>query len=69
MLCLKGILGASRAFSSSDNAIIDAEETTAEEFMEQEIDPILEKIYKEGIHSLTERERKILEEARNHMEH
>ena len=62
-------VGASRAFSSSDNTIIDAEETTAEEFMEQEIDPILEKIYKEGIHSLTERERKILDEARNRMEH
>ena len=62
-------VGTSRAFSSSDNAIIDAEETTAEEFMEQEIDPILEKIYKEGIHSLTERERKILDEARNRMEH
>ena len=62
-------VGASRAFSSSNNAIIDAEETTAGEFMEQEIDPILEKIYKEGIHSLTERERKILDEARNRMEH
>ena len=61
-------VGTARAFSSSDNPIIDAEETTAKEFMEQEIDPILEKIYKEGIHSLTERERKILNEARNRME-
>jgi predicted DNA binding protein len=36
--------------------------------MEQEIDPILEKIYKDGIHSLTDRERKILDEARKRMD-
>ena len=61
-------VGAARAFSSSDNPIVEAEEATSEEFMEQEIDPILEKIYKEGIHSLTERERKILDEARKRMD-
>jgi len=61
-------VGAARAFSSSDNPIVEAEEATSEEFMEQEIDPILEKIYKEGIHSLTEREREILDEARKRMD-
>lgn len=61
-------VGAARAFSSSDNPIVEAEEATDKEFMEQEIDPILEKIYKNGIHSLTEEERKILDEARKRMD-
>jgi membrane associated rhomboid family serine protease len=34
------------------------------EFMQQEVDPILDKISREGIHSLTRRERKILKKAR-----
>jgi hypothetical protein len=36
----------------------------AEEFVAQEIDPILEKISREGVGSLTRAERKILEEGR-----
>jgi membrane associated rhomboid family serine protease len=37
------------------------------EFISREVDPILDKISAEGIHSLTERERKILEAARAKM--
>jgi len=37
---------------------------TAREFIEQEIDPILDKIARHGIGSLTEAERKLLERAR-----
>jgi membrane associated rhomboid family serine protease len=38
-----------------------------QEFMSQEVDPILDKISAQGIHSLTERERQILEAARKKM--
>ena len=38
-----------------------------EEFISREVDPILDKISEQGIQSLTERERKILEAARNKM--
>ncbi len=38
------------------------------DFISREVDPILEKISAHGIHSLTERERKILEAARERME-
>ena len=38
------------------------------DFISKEVDPILEKISAHGIHSLTERERKILEAARARME-
>jgi len=38
-----------------------------EEFMQEEVDPILDKIAREGIHSLTRRERKILEAAKDHL--
>ena len=61
-------VGTARAFSSEENSIVEAEEATNEEFIEQEIDPILEKIHKDGIHSLTDRERKILDEARKRMD-
>lgn len=37
------------------------------DFMSEEVDPILDKISAQGIHSLTERERKILESARRKM--
>lgn len=37
------------------------------EFISREVDPILDKISQHGIQSLTERERKILEAARNRM--
>jgi membrane associated rhomboid family serine protease len=39
----------------------------SEEFISREVDPILDKISQHGIQSLTERERKILEAARNKM--
>ena len=39
----------------------------SEEFISREVDPILDKISEHGIQSLTERERKILEAARNKM--
>src|SRR5882724_588399 len=38
-----------------------------DEFISREVDPILDKISQHGIQSLTERERKILEAARNKM--
>jgi membrane associated rhomboid family serine protease len=42
-------------------------EPPPEEFISREVDPILDKISEHGIQSLTERERKILEAARNKM--
>jgi Rhomboid family len=44
-----------------------AEEISAEEYLAREVDPILDKISAHGIHSLSERERKILEAARHKM--
>jgi len=41
---------------------------TSDEFMREEIDPILEKIAREGMQSLTRRERKILESAKDLMQ-
>lgn len=46
---------------------VDVEDLSSDEFLTREVDPILEKISAHGIHSLTERERKILEEARARM--
>ena len=43
------------------------EDLPPEEFVSKEVDPILDKISAQGIHSLTERERKILESARQKM--
>lgn len=43
------------------------EELPPAEFISREVDPILDKISAQGIHSLTERERDILEAARNRM--
>lgn len=42
-------------------------ELPSEEFISREVDPILDKISEQGIQSLTERERKILEAARAKM--
>jgi len=42
-------------------------ELSEAEFISREVDPILDKISQHGIQSLTERERKILEAARNKM--
>jgi membrane associated rhomboid family serine protease len=41
------------------------DDLSAEEFLQREVDPILEKISAQGIQSLTKREREILEKARN----
>jgi membrane associated rhomboid family serine protease len=43
------------------------EDLPPEEFLSREVDPILDKITAHGIHSLTERERRILEMAREKM--
>ena len=42
-------------------------EPRAEEFISREVDPILDKIAAHGIHSLTDREKRILEAARDRM--
>ena len=44
------------------------EDLPPEDFISREVDPILDKISKHGIHSLTPREREILEAARAKME-
>lgn len=44
-----------------------AEDLTADEFVQKEVDPILDKISQCGIQSLTARERDILEKARSKM--
>jgi membrane associated rhomboid family serine protease len=43
------------------------EDLPPEEFVSREVDPILDKINAQGIHSLTDRERRILEAARKKM--
>ncbi len=48
-------------------AVPPAEELSADEFLQQEVDPILDKISAHGIQSLTAREREILENARKKM--
>lgn len=45
-----------------------AAESAKDDFIEREVNPILEKIAAHGIHSLTERERKILADARSRMD-
>jgi hypothetical protein len=45
-----------------------AQELDTEEFISKEVDPILDKISQHGMHSLTPRERRILEKARQRME-
>jgi membrane associated rhomboid family serine protease len=47
--------------------IEDAQELPSEEFISQQVDPILDKISAHGIQSLTERERQILQAARAKM--
>ena len=42
-------------------------ELPSEEFIAKQVDPILDKISAHGIQSLTERERQILQAARNKM--
>ena len=43
------------------------DDESTDEFLKNEVDPILEKISAHGIHSLTARERQILEKARSRM--
>jgi membrane associated rhomboid family serine protease len=45
----------------------DAKDLPSEEFISQQVDPILDKISAQGIQSLTEKERQILQAARNKM--
>jgi len=47
--------------------VVDAAEVAEGDFMSREVDPILDKISRQGIHSLSERERKILDKARSKM--
>jgi len=49
-----------------DKAIVE-EDLPPEEFLSKEVDPILDKISAQGIQSLTDRERRILEKARSKM--
>jgi membrane associated rhomboid family serine protease len=49
-----------------DKVVVE-EDLPPEEFLSKEVDPILDKISAQGIHSLTDRERKILETARAKM--
>jgi len=55
----KGALWRSKTGKSDDES--------TDEFLKNEVDPILEKISAQGIHSLTTREREILEKARSRM--
>ncbi len=61
-----------RAASSSNNTRRESRpepkpELATEDFISKEVDPILDKISTHGIHSLTDKERKILEAARKKM--
>jgi len=60
-------LGPTRRRNWRKPKVLDATEVAEEDFMSSEVDPILEKISKQGIHSLTERERQILDKARSKM--
>jgi hypothetical protein len=50
-----------------DTADAEDEDLPPEEFLSKEVDPILDKISAHGIQSLTQRERRILETARERM--
>ena len=56
--------GGARAYSHGDGS---GETVKEVDYVETEIDPILDKISREGIHSLSDRERAILEQARKRM--
>jgi membrane associated rhomboid family serine protease len=63
-------LAAKRASKKSfwnSTPIPPAEDLTPDEFLQKEVDPILDKISERGIQSLTAREREILEKARSRM--
>ena len=48
-------------------AIPPDEDLSPDEYLQKEVDPILDKISASGIQSLTQREREILEKARSRM--
>lgn len=56
-----------RSFWQRSRAASEVEDLPPAEFISREVDPILDKISAHGIHSLTERERRILEAAREKM--
>jgi hypothetical protein len=58
--------GTGKPSKPSGPTIIDVEDVS-DDYVANQVDPILEKISKHGIHSLTARERKTLEEARKKM--
>jgi membrane associated rhomboid family serine protease len=58
--------GTGKPSKPGGSTVIDVEEVS-DDYVASEVDPILEKISKHGIHSLTARERKTLEEARKKM--
>lgn len=57
------------AFKRAAKSSKEPAELTQDEFISREVDPILEKISAHGIHSLTEKEKKILESARARLSH
>ena len=59
--------GATRRRNWRKPSVVDAAEVAEGDFMSREVNPILDKISEQGIHSLTERERKILDKARSKM--
>ena len=59
--------GATRRRNWRKPSVVDAAEMAEGDFISREVDPILDKISKQGIQSLTERERRILDKARSKM--
>ncbi len=57
-----------KSWSGGGRKPVDAQPTNTD-FISREVDPILEKISEQGIHSLTEEERAILESARSRIGH
>lgn len=58
-------VGKKSFWNSTSTPIPPAEDLTPDEFLQKEVDPILDKISESGIQSLTAREREILEKARS----
>jgi len=57
-----------RIFGQKASRVQKPDELTREEFISREIDPILEKISAHGMHSLTDKERRLLESARSKLD-
>jgi len=57
-----------RMFGQKASRVQKPAELTREEFISREIDPILEKISAHGMHSLTDKERRLLESARSKLD-